>query len=265
MISYTMSLNLWYHSMILLHDIIAWYHIIIYMISLYDIIQHVWYHTMISHMISYLSHSKWAGFQCPASWKLPRPSTTILFAGCRPTLTAGRSTPSPLLRRLPQRPPTPPPTARRRAMMTGSWWWAPTTRQRLILLHPNLPATAGQEPLELTTRMWHHVWYHTCCDIMCDIICDITYVMPYVMSYGHMWYHIVVCRICYHGVMWKNECDITHYVFLCSLWFHMWFHRFWTMISHNCDITLWHHTWHHMWCTATSYDIHLWHHTWYHV
>ena len=104
---------------------------------------------------------------------------------------------------------------------------------------------------------WYHMWHHRL------ISQDIT-------MWCHMWCHMDTCdiilwyHIWYHGVIWKNECDITHDVFLCSLWFHMWYHRFWTMISHNCDITVWYHTWCHMWYSETSHDIHLWHHMWYH-
>ncbi len=58
--------------------------------------------------------------------------------------------------------------------------------------------------------------------------------------------------------MWRNESDITYDEPLGCLWFHMylWCHNFFYMISHICDITLWHPTLHHMWRGTASHDIH---------
>ncbi len=98
--------------------------------------------------------------------------------------------------------------------------------------------------------------YMTSYPKQCDIPMVMSHVMLHdVMSHVHVWYHTVMSHVISHCDR-EKESEIACYVPLCLLWFHMsqWSQCF-SMISHNCYITLWHHTSHYMWWGTTSLDI----------
>ena len=142
--------------------------------------------------------------------------------------------------------PTPPTQAAAAARGLVLTWGScfrplPTTRR----LHLRQPETAGRE-LEPTPRMWHHIWHHNVISY-CDIIYEHTMIS--------------------HVISW---CDVEKWI-----WYHIWcasflpmishvISQYFSMISHNCDITLWYHnvTSHVIWiyitwytCMTSCYDI----------